>query len=120
MEDVDTAGLGRTLGVKEAVKHMSPQPAVSGKHKEKKSTSVLHDEEEEEGHGSVSHNLRAVDTRATLAKEPTFKDTITLSGLLNAIDGVASQEGRVLIMVSRISSRAILVLLSEPHANTLA
>ena len=34
------------------------------------------------------------------AKDPTFKNTLTFSGLLNAIDGVASQEGRVLIMTT--------------------
>jgi mitochondrial chaperone BCS1 len=98
LEDVDTAGLGRAQGVQKVVQKQNANKKSSSE-KGKKKESIRVAENDKEG-GPATPSVQAIDVPATMTKEPTFKNTITLSGLLNAVDGVASQEGRVLIMVS--------------------
>lgn len=75
LEDVDTAGLARSIHLKGARDRKSNKNTGARKRKNQGSSKT---------------------TRVTGPD----KNTLTLSGLLNAIDGVASQEGRVLIMTT--------------------
>lgn len=97
LEDVDTAGLGRAPGEKQAGRQASTElSSLPDKHETKAAISHM---KQEDGQNSVTSGSQGHLPSAG-AKELPFKSTLTLSGLLNAIDGVASQEGRVLIMVS--------------------
>ena len=98
LEDVDTAGLGRAPGSQVASKPVTSKTSSPSNGKNTRITPIAANREE--GHVPASPRVYTPDVPTTTAKEPTFKNTITLSGLLNAVDGVASQEGRVLIMVS--------------------
>jgi mitochondrial chaperone BCS1 len=93
LEDIDTAGLLRTPRVSQ------PKKAIL--------TINGHDAESHRtiDPGTDANEVAANDMlQATVAasKESSHKNNLTLSGLLNAIDGVACQEGRILIMVSRL------------------
>ncbi|ETI24345.1 hypothetical protein G647_03714 [Cladophialophora carrionii CBS 160.54] len=106
LEDVDTAGLGRAPSTKRESKHTSMNSSATTKDEQNKRGSLLHqDEEEEEIQSSATPTASTPSLPGAVAKEPTFKNTVTLSGLLNAIDGVASQEGRVLIMTTNHPER---------------
>jgi chaperone BCS1 len=98
LEDVDAAGLGRTLGDKPASKQASTRSSSSANDRHK-ATIPPNPDGQRDGQNPATASGQ-LNTPNVNAKEPTFKNTLTLSGLLNAIDGVASQEGRVLIMVS--------------------
>jgi chaperone BCS1 len=107
LEDVDTAGLSRAPGSRRSGKQASKKRSSIGKDEQKKRDPPSdededEEEEEEEIQASVTATGPTPNPPNAGPKEPTFKNTVTLSGLLNAIDGVASQEGRVLIMVSAL------------------
>ncbi|KAF2746092.1 P-loop containing nucleoside triphosphate hydrolase protein [Sporormia fimetaria CBS 119925] len=78
LEDIDSAGLRR------------PDDAADSKKKKKSSKGS--DAEKSDAPGAVPEDPTEPTT--------TSESKITLSGLLNAVDGVASHEGRVLIMTT--------------------
>ncbi|KAI0118499.1 P-loop containing nucleoside triphosphate hydrolase protein [Hypoxylon sp. NC0597] len=83
LEDIDTAGLRRSPSQLQPEKDSSstPDPAKQSK--------------------SSARDWKVSDLAKALKKEGEDNKTgISLSGLLNAIDGVASHEGRVLIMTT--------------------
>ncbi|KAH8909007.1 hypothetical protein BR93DRAFT_944378 [Coniochaeta sp. PMI_546] len=102
LEDIDTAGLSRRED-----DHSAADPHEPTKGDEGKSTQA-----DKEGKPSSSssatattdpNNWKVSDLARELRKHPAEgvkKEGISLSGLLNAIDGVASHEGRVLIMTT--------------------
>jgi mitochondrial chaperone BCS1 len=122
LEDIDTAGLRRNDDPKaedekaaEADKEKKKEgengkPVVNGVSKAKsKKTSKKQDSDSEANSGSDSDSSeeerKAKQKRKAKAKKKKSDksaslDGISLSGLLNAIDGVASHEGRVLIMTT--------------------
>jgi chaperone BCS1 len=88
LEDIDTAGLSR--------REDEPSDPTS----DTKSSTA-----EKDGKSSTTdpNNWKVSDLARELRKHPAEgakKEGISLSGLLNAIDGVASHEGRVLIMTT--------------------
>ncbi|EGR49348.1 uncharacterized protein TRIREDRAFT_60378 [Trichoderma reesei QM6a] len=102
LEDIDTAGLRRDLssesenpteGKKDDDKD---QKDGKNKHKSKADASDSDSDSEVE----VKPKKRGLRKKDTGRKAPLALDGISLSGLLNAIDGVASHEGRVLIMTT--------------------
>ena len=105
LEDIDTAGLSRV-----------PEEEAS----DETTTTHAPSKEEAKGHKS-KEDWKVADLARELRKqgESIEKKGISLSGLLNAIDGVASQEGRVLIMTtnkpeSLYVTSPILLLYSPP------
>ncbi|KAK5627323.1 hypothetical protein RRF57_003038 [Xylaria bambusicola] len=86
LEDIDTAGLRRPVDELRAAERASK--------KEKENTS------KEESGKTTSSDIKEL--AKVLKKETEDKKGISLSGLLNAIDGVASHEGRVLIMTTNV------------------
>ncbi|KAI1813561.1 P-loop containing nucleoside triphosphate hydrolase protein [Poronia punctata] len=86
LEDIDTAGLRR------------PSEDADEKTK-KKSSSSEEDDEDKKGTATLSVKELA---KALKREDKNKRQTegISLSGLLNAIDGVASHEGRILIMTT--------------------
>ena len=105
LEDIDSAGLCRegelSAGNKEdgAVKEEVSSITLGEKH-EKKIEKAASDSESphNEGHTIVGKSRRY--GRGVAAQGENNTGGISLSGLLNAIDGVASHEGRVLIMTT--------------------
>ncbi|KAF2970850.1 hypothetical protein GQX73_g2717 [Xylaria multiplex] len=85
LEDIDTAGLRRPAEEARAAKR------AAKKEKEK--------EEKEDSH-TTTNDIKEL--AKVLKKESEEQKGISLSGLLNAIDGVASHEGRVLIMTTNV------------------
>ncbi|EXJ70014.1 uncharacterized protein A1O5_07087 [Cladophialophora psammophila CBS 110553] len=99
LEDIDSAGLGRAPGAKDGEKRETANQSPSSKGTQRKKKSIG-DEDDKDKSAGVAPPKVVVDRPNAFGKEPTFKNTLTFSGLLNAIDGVASQEGRVLIMTT--------------------
>ena len=81
LEDIDCAGVSRPEPKKKSSK--TKKSKKNKKSKKAPDTSDSSDEDE-----------------TIPSRGPKLKNAITISGLLNAIDGVASQEGRVLIMTT--------------------
>ncbi|KAI0407475.1 P-loop containing nucleoside triphosphate hydrolase protein [Xylaria palmicola] len=90
LEDIDTAGLRRPGEELEA----SEAAAKSEKEKSNK----------EENNQTTSNDIKEL-AKALKKENEDQKKGISLSGLLNAIDGVASHEGRVLIMTTNVPER---------------
>lgn len=86
LEDIDTAGLRRSPG-KDVSDQPSPAAAAS------KDSGI-------KSQGSKDWKIKNLTLALQEEVEKEKKTGITLSGLLNAIDGVASHEGRVLIMTT--------------------
>jgi chaperone BCS1 len=86
IEDIDSAGIGREQGPGEAPKP-NPTAATNGVPDLPNGTEIPMAPGILGGHNSHSNNRRK-------------RNMVTLSGLLNAIDGNASAEGRLLIMTS--------------------
>ncbi|KAI0536711.1 BCS1 N terminal-domain-containing protein [Xylaria digitata] len=84
LEDIDTAGLRRPAEEKRATKRVSK--------KEK--------EDKEDSH-TTKNDIKEL-AKVLKKDSEENKKGISLSGLLNAIDGVASHEGRVLIMTTNV------------------
>ena len=84
LEDIDCAGVSR------------PEPRKKGSKRKKSKKSRKNRKSKKESDSSDSSD----EDDASLRRSPKLKNAITISGLLNAIDGVASQEGRVLIMTT--------------------
>ncbi|KAI0845538.1 BCS1 N terminal-domain-containing protein [Daldinia vernicosa] len=91
LEDIDTAGLRRPSlnQFDDETSQPEPQDAITAKPSKHSNSSAPRD-------WKVSDLARALKKEG----ESDQKSGISLSGLLNAIDGVASQEGRVLIMTT--------------------
>ncbi|PCD21429.1 hypothetical protein AU210_016392 [Fusarium oxysporum f. sp. radicis-cucumerinum] len=117
LEDIDTAGLCRpnddendedteeaSEDVNGKVKNTDKTEKEGKESKPKKakgSTSVTNSSEEEterRGRGKRRETNMKKGNRGT--KNTLYAESISLSGLLNAIDGVASHEGRILIMTT--------------------
>ncbi|KAK3936146.1 BCS1 N terminal-domain-containing protein [Diplogelasinospora grovesii] len=92
LEDIDTAGLSRPAVV-------DNNPSNDDKEKEDSSTNGGR---KGGGGGGSKEDWKVADLARELKRQPAAdeKKGISLSGLLNAIDGVASHEGRVLIMTT--------------------
>ncbi|KAK8035033.1 mitochondrial chaperone BCS1-B [Apiospora rasikravindrae] len=90
LEDIDTAGLRR--------------PAEELKKAEAEKEADGGDKENSKDKEAASNDWKVSDLAKALKKESNNDDKkgISLSGLLNAIDGVASHEGRVLIMTTNV------------------
>jgi chaperone BCS1 len=89
LEDIDTAGLRR------------PAEELSKSGAEKKADDGSKESKDKE---APSNDWKVSDLAKALKKDSSSDDKkgISLSGLLNAIDGVASHEGRVLIMTTNV------------------
>ncbi|KAM3497895.1 hypothetical protein MY10362_008766 [Beauveria mimosiformis] len=105
LEVIDSAGLCRegelSAGSKEngAVKEEDPDIALGEKAENKIETAASDSKlPHNEGHTIVGKSRRP--GRGVAAQGEDSSGGISLSGLLNAIDGVASHEGRVLIMTT--------------------
>lgn len=90
LEDIDSAGLRR------------PVDGLAKEEAEKKADGE--GKEEKKDKEAASSDWKVSDLAKALKKESSNDDKkgISLSGLLNAIDGVASHEGRVLIMTTNV------------------
>ncbi|GJC93418.1 mitochondrial chaperone protein [Colletotrichum higginsianum] len=89
LEDIDTAGLSRA--------DEEPEAAPS----DGKDSAKSDGDKEERGKKTNKDDWKVSDLARALKKEAKDdKKGISLSGLLNAIDGVASQEGRILVMTT--------------------
>lgn len=118
LEDIDTAGLKRSLDDEVAI-----ETNISGRKGKRdaetvevnKNSGIKHEqlanenelkqlENTEKSNGAFEHEKLLLSLTKALRKsrvnEEEKKQGISLSGLLNAIDGVASHEGRVLIMTT--------------------
>ncbi|KAI1093964.1 P-loop containing nucleoside triphosphate hydrolase protein [Rostrohypoxylon terebratum] len=91
LEDIDTAGLRRP-----ATKDDGDSPPSSSRNPHNPNKSTAPSNAELKGDWKVSDLAKALKQEGDADK----KTGISLSGLLNAIDGVASHEGRVLIMTT--------------------
>ncbi|KAH6893108.1 BCS1 N terminal-domain-containing protein [Thelonectria olida] len=124
LEDIDTAGLRRapdadtSKGSEDEKKKKDEEKSGAAEKKTKKKSKKAADEEEEKDDSSASESdsssseeetkrkkksKKAKKRRSDATDKPTAKvviEPISLSGLLNAIDGVASHEGRILIMTT--------------------
>lgn len=102
LEDIDTAGLRRDLssesGNSTEGKKEDDKDQRDGKKKHKKKADSSDSESGSEV--EVKPKKRFSRKKDIGRKAPLALDGISLSGLLNAIDGVASHEGRVLIMTT--------------------
>lgn len=89
LEDIDTAGLSR------ADEGLDAAPSES------KDNDNANGDKEEKSKKTSKDDWKVSDLARALKKEAKDdKKGISLSGLLNAIDGVASQEGRILVMTT--------------------
>ncbi|KAJ3579444.1 hypothetical protein NPX13_g1120 [Xylaria arbuscula] len=86
LEDIDTAGLRRPVDELRAAERAAKEKDKEGKDDSNKTTS-----------SDIKELAKALKKDADDQKKG-----ISLSGLLNAIDGVASHEGRVLIMTTNV------------------
>ncbi|KAB5575786.1 BCS1 N terminal-domain-containing protein [Coniochaeta sp. 2T2.1] len=96
LEDIDTAGLSRR-------EEDLSEPAAGDTSAKDNNSSGKAGKEEKSASASDPNNWKVSDLARELRKTPAQdakKEGISLSGLLNAIDGVASHEGRVLIMTT--------------------
>ncbi|KAL7811727.1 BCS1 N terminal domain-containing protein [Trichoderma aethiopicum] len=102
LEDIDTAGLRRDLssesGNSTEGKKEDDKDQRDGKKKHKRKAESSDSESGSEV--EVKPKKRFSRKKDIGRKAPLALDGISLSGLLNAIDGVASHEGRVLIMTT--------------------
>ncbi|KAL6879119.1 BCS1 N terminal domain-containing protein [Trichoderma novae-zelandiae] len=102
LEDIDTAGLRRDLSSETENPAEDKKDEVKdqkdGKKKQKSKADA--DDSEQESEVEIKPKKRGLRRRDVGRKIPLALDGISLSGLLNAIDGVASHEGRVLIMTT--------------------
>jgi chaperone BCS1 len=87
IEDIDSAGIGREQGPGEA-----PNPSKTDLINDLAGTSSLP--------GSHMPGMSEAIQQTSRSKSKRKRNMVTLSGLLNAIDGNASAEGRLLIMTS--------------------
>ncbi|KAL6790151.1 BCS1 N terminal domain-containing protein [Trichoderma sp. SZMC 28013] len=102
LEDIDTAVLRRDLNSKSAdvtEDNKSGEKSKNGK-KEKHRSASNDGDDETESEVEIRPKKRASKKGAARNNNPVAVDGISLSGLLNAIDGVASHEGRILIMTT--------------------
>ncbi|KAI0021872.1 P-loop containing nucleoside triphosphate hydrolase protein [Xylariomycetidae sp. FL0641] len=99
LEDIDTAGLRRSPEEMEAAE-MASRFARKGRGER----GGGRDREQVNGDVETPNNWKVSDLARALKKDSSDdnKKGISLSGLLNAIDGVASHEGRVLIMTTNV------------------
>jgi chaperone BCS1 len=88
IEDIDSAGIGREQGPA-----MKPAPEDPDMFPDIPGVSAL-------GFQPPRFSRRPAASQDDDPHKRTKRNTVTLSGLLNAIDGNASQEGRLLIMTS--------------------
>ncbi|KAK3327195.1 P-loop containing nucleoside triphosphate hydrolase protein [Cercophora scortea] len=99
LEDIDTAGLSRPPdAITPKCRTTRSVNEGQGSSGENKGGSSKNNESTEESNGDSAREVRSVPK--SQGANGTVKQGISLSGLLNAIDGVASQEGRVLIMTT--------------------
>lgn len=91
LEDIDSAGLVRRQEIEDVGKAKS-------KDDEKEETTARIGTE-------IAKAIKAVQDKSEKSKSNEKNQGITLSGLLNAIDGVASHEGRVLIMTTNFPEK---------------
>ncbi|KAI0388465.1 hypothetical protein F5Y17DRAFT_474657 [Xylariaceae sp. FL0594] len=97
LEDIDTAGLRRTGEEKAGVEEKPADAATADEKERAGSTSNEGDTNKK----STSLDIKEL-AKALKKESEDQQKGISLSGLLNAIDGVASHEGRVLIMTTNI------------------
>ncbi|KAL9471138.1 hypothetical protein ACSS6W_009079 [Trichoderma asperelloides] len=102
LEDIDTAGLRRDLSTENEDKAQDSKSEDKDKKDRKKKQKRKADTSDSE---SESEPQRKPKKRSSRKKDfgksnPVALEGISLSGLLNAIDGVASHEGRILIMTT--------------------
>ena len=88
LEDIDSAGL---------IKRQDAEEANKDKSKEEDATTNIGTE--------IAKALKAVQDKNEKSKSNDKTQGISLSGLLNAIDGVASHEGRVLVMTTNFPEK---------------
>lgn len=94
LEDIDTAGLRRDE--KSNINQETGDDEFAGTNAKNKTTAV-----EDDGNLTASEIAKAIRSANHNNKSSDdSKNGISLSGLLNAIDGVASHEGRVLVMTT--------------------
>ena len=87
LEDVDTAGLEKREESKEEENRKTEDDESAEENKKQKGKSGIRIRNETRQYGNTTVSTPAA-------------EGVTLSGLLNAIDGVASQEGRILVLTT--------------------
>ncbi len=104
LEDIDSAGLTGQDSRNEAEEEKRKKASKKAKSKAKVDKTGREDRKQAKKRRRKRDFGKTKAEAPTESKAPTEislqKNTITISGLLNAIDGVASQEGRVLIMTT--------------------
>ncbi|KIX99581.1 uncharacterized protein Z520_05157 [Fonsecaea multimorphosa CBS 102226] len=100
LEDIDSAGLGRAPRAKDLEKRDPTDHVPTTKKDKQRRKKHAGDNKGDKDDSTEAVGMAAADQPSSFGKEATFKNTLTFAGLLNAIDGVASQEGRVLIMTT--------------------
>lgn len=113
LEDIDSAGVGMTRGEEGDQKQKSSKSKKSSKKASKKASQKKNKRSKEQDNDGQKKEGKTKDEKANkdgvasaaLPAGPILKNSITMSGLLNAIDGVASQEGRLLIMTTNYIDR---------------
>lgn len=102
LEDIDTAGLRRDLSSESDDKTEDGKSETKDKKDGKKKQKNKSDssDSESESEQEVKPKKRGSRKKDSAKSHPIVVEGISLSGLLNAIDGVASHEGRVLIMTT--------------------
>ncbi|KAF9881104.1 hypothetical protein CkaCkLH20_01254 [Colletotrichum karsti] len=102
LEDIDTAGLSR--GQDEEIDDAAPASESKDDNDNQnanKDGENASKKEDRPGRRTTKDDWKVSDLARALKKEAKDdKKGISLSGLLNAIDGVASQEGRILVMTT--------------------
>ncbi|QSZ32893.1 hypothetical protein DSL72_002474 [Monilinia vaccinii-corymbosi] len=97
LEDIDTAGLTRVEKDDESSDESSCESSSSRSSEDEVVTRKLHSKGKGKGKGRSSRGKHA---RSKKCKNDDENKGISLAGLLNIIDGVASHEGRVLVMTT--------------------
>lgn len=102
LEDIDTAGLRRDLSSEseETTEDKKGEDKDKKDRKKKRKSKSDTSDGESESEVEIKPKKRGSRKKDAGKKNPVALDGISLSGLLNAIDGVASHEGRVLIMTT--------------------
>ncbi|KAL7904494.1 BCS1 N terminal domain-containing protein [Trichoderma velutinum] len=102
LEDIDSAGLRRNLSSESDEETEDNKREAKGKQEKNKKHEGASDTTDGESEDEIKARpkKRAAKKRYVRKNNPEAVDGISMSGLLNVIDGVASHEGRVLIMTT--------------------
>ncbi|KAI1768702.1 BCS1 N terminal-domain-containing protein [Hypoxylon sp. FL1150] len=107
LEDIDTAGLRRPPPVNPEDDDEGSGPAHAHPRRSPRAHNTTNAAASNANSNTAPHDWKVSDLAKALKKDDKAEQRtgISLSGLLNAIDGVASHEGRVLIMTTNLPNQ---------------